>query len=439
MKRNLIIVAAVALLALGGWWGYGRMMASSTAAREKAAALTPQPGAATEFVSASGKLLPVHWAGLSPAVAGTISAVYVAEGDLVEAGRVLIDLDNGVLKSQVAISEANLAEAEAGRNKLIAGAAPEDITAARADVAAAQGSVAQAEAALQEIQQSVAVSQAQVGITEAQYRELASHPTQAERVAAMRQIELTAAVVKAAQRSYDLVLGDPGLASRPEAVALEQATVNHNSAKAAYDAATQGATPQQLAVAQAQIVAAKAQLGVASGRTPAAQAAVQSANAGLARAQAALARIIAGATAEDRIVADARVKSAQAEVAMARSQLAQAQVSAPFAGQVGAIPVRVGELATPGQSLLVLGDTTHMRVETTDLRESDVTPLKVGMAAEVTFDALPNRSFTGRVSRIAVMSNVEKGSTNYTVVVELDQSDPALRWGMTAFVNVPTH
>ena len=36
------------------------------------------------------------------------------------------------------------------------------------------------------------------------------------------------------------------------------------------------------------------------------------------------------------------------------------------------------------------------------------------------------------------MSNTEKGSTNYTVEVDVPDLDPGLRWGMTAFVNIRT-
>jgi hypothetical protein len=34
------------------------------------------------------------------------------------------------------------------------------------------------------------------------------------------------------------------------------------------------------------------------------------------------------------------------------------------------------------------------------------------------------------------MSSAEKGSTNYTVIVDVTDLDPALRWGMTAFANI---
>jgi RND family efflux transporter MFP subunit len=129
---------------------------------------------------------------------------------------------------------------------------------------------------------------------------------------------------------------------------------------------------------------------------------------------------------------------ARAALTTARAQLAQTQVLAPFAGQAGAVLARPGEMAMPGQVLLTLGDTSQMRIETTDVRETDVGRLKPGMPVEVTFDALPGRTFQGTIRRIAPMSNAEKGSTNYTVIVDVPALDAGLRWGMTAFVNIKT-
>jgi hypothetical protein len=54
----------------------------------------------------------------------------------------------------------------------------------------------------------------------------------------------------------------------------------------------------------------------------------------------------------------------------------------------------------------------------------------------VTFDAVKGKTFTGKVARIAPMSSQGQGGVNYTVIVELDQLDPALRWGMTAFTDI---
>jgi HlyD family secretion protein len=70
------------------------------------------------------------------------------------------------------------------------------------------------------------------------------------------------------------------------------------------------------------------------------------------------------------------------------------------------------------------------------LRETDVARVKERQKVEVTFDALPNETFQGIITRISPMAREEKGSSNYTTVVTLDQVDPRLRWGMTAFVNI---
>jgi len=77
-----------------------------------------------------------------------------------------------------------------------------------------------------------------------------------------------------------------------------------------------------------------------------------------------------------------------------------------------------------------------LRVETTDLSEADVARIRVGAVANVTFDALPGKTLTGKVTRIAPMSTPGQSGVNYTVLVELNQIDPALRWGMTAFVDI---
>lgn len=434
-KRTIIIVAVVVLAVLAGWFGYNRFVAAP--AREAAA--TPEVAQAAEsqnVIWASGKLVPEQWAGLSPATAGVIRAFHVREGDRVEAGAVLAELDNAVLRAQIETAKAAVAEAEAAEARLLAGATPAELDAAHAEVAAANAAVALAEAGALQAKEAIAAAQAQVAIAQAQYNDLASRPTPAERLQAQLQVDLAAAALQQAQRAYDQVAGDPAIGRRPEALALDQATLNHNAAQAAYNVAVQGATPQQLAAARAQIEAARRQVAGAQLRIPEAVAGVDGAKAQLARAQAGSRALTDGPTAADKAMATARVQQARAALATAEAQLRQAQIMAPFAGQVGEVLTRVGEQAAPGVPALMLGDTSRLLVETTDLRETDVAKVEEGMTVEVTFDALPGRSFQGVITHIATMSTVEKGSTNYTIKVDVTDLDPNLRWGMTAFVNI---
>ena len=122
--------------------------------------------------------MPERWAGLSPAIAGTVRAVHVSEGDAVEAGQLLVELDNGVLQSQVEVGRRRAGRGGGGAAiALLAGATPAQIAAAKADLAGAKAGVAQAQADLEQARQAPPPRKSQVAIAQAQYDELASRPT----------------------------------------------------------------------------------------------------------------------------------------------------------------------------------------------------------------------------------------------------------------------
>jgi HlyD family secretion protein len=144
------------------------------------------------------------------------------------------------------------------------------------------------------------------------------------------------------------------------------------------------------------------------------------------------------ATAEEIAQAEARVEQAGWQIAQIEQQIRDAEVRAPFDGTVGMVDVRAGEVVAPGQPLFTVGNLDTLRVETTDLDEIDVVRVSAGQPVSVTFDAFPDKVYTGRVIRISPMAAPGAGGVNYTVIVELDEPDPALRWGMTAFVDIET-
>ena len=437
MRRIITWVLIIGVLAAAGWWGYGYYQEQQTAAQEAeimaAAALEQE---VDQVIWASGKLTPVTWAGLGPTTAGTIAAIHVGGGDWVEVGDVLLELENSVLRGQVAVAEAAGAEAMAALTKIKAGATAAEIAAAQAAVETAKAQVAVAGAALLDVQSAVEAAQALVAQAQAQYAELASHPTEQERVAAQAVIAQAEAGLRNAQAAYNIVKGDPAIGSMPQSLALAQATANLEAANAQQAALLTGASQAQLAVAARAIDVARTGVTAAQNRAPGVEANIRAAMAQVTSAQAALDRLLAGATAEDVAIAEARVVSARAALESATAQLQLTQVIAPFAGQIGQINVRVGEVIVPGSVAILLGDTRQMHVETTDLRETDVIRVHTGQIVEVTFDALPERFFTGTVASVAPVSSAERGSTNYTVYVDVTDLDPTLRWGMTAFVNI---
>lgn len=437
MRRVITWVLVIAVLAAVGWWGYTYYLEQQAATLEaEAAAAAALEQTPEQVIWASGKLTPVTWASLGPATSGTVTAVHVASGDWVAAGDLLLEMENSVLQGQVAVAEAAVQEATAALAKLKAGATPAEIAAVQAAVAAARAQVAVAGAALLEVQSAVETAQAQVAQAQAQYAEAASHPNAQEQVAAQAVIAQAEAGLKNAQAAYNIVKGDPAIGAMPQSLALAQATANLEAANAQQAAILQGPSPAQLAVAARAIDVARTGVSAAESRAPGAEASARAAMAQVASAQAALDRLLEGATAEDIDMAEARIASAQAALASVTAQVRLTQVTAPFDGQVGAINVRPGEIINPGEAAILFGDTHQMHIETTDLRETDVIYVQDGQTVEVTFDALPDRVFTGVVTSVAPVSSAVQGSTNYTVDVDVADLDPALRWGMTAFVNI---
>jgi multidrug resistance efflux pump len=163
--------------------------------------------------------------------------------------------------------------------------------------------------------------------------------------------------------------------------------------------------------------------------------ALQEALAKLAKAERDYQTLLAGPDPDLVALAEARLENAKAAIAAAEEKLADLEIRALYDGTISEVNVREGEWVSPGMPIIVLADLKNLRVETTDLNEIDVARVKVGDKVNVTFDALPDVKVTGKVTLISPKSS-EGSGVNYTVVIELDEIPEALRWGMTAFVDI---
>jgi RND family efflux transporter MFP subunit len=140
---------------------------------------------------------------------------------------------------------------------------------------------------------------------------------------------------------------------------------------------------------------------------------------------------------EKRQEAEAKLNGAKAGLDLAKFTLAQGTLTAPFDGTVVKLDVRVGEVTSPGKVVLVLGDTAHMQIETTDLSERDVRGVRDGQPAAVTIEAL-NTTITGKVVSVSPISEIVGGDVVYKVKIKLDEQPADLLWGMSAEVQIQT-
>jgi HlyD family secretion protein len=487
MRRRYIIIGIAALLVVAAYVGYTQVYAPSVAP-------TPTPEIADDFetvIWASGEVVPATWASLSFPISGQVIELAVSEGDRVEAGTVLARLDTAQLKDAVAASEAAVEAAEADLAHLKAGPRPAEIIQAEEVVRSAEAArdaaqaqldqvqaeldrlengarpaeIAQAEEAVNSAEAARGTAQAQLDGAQAELKRLLAGAREEEVEAASAALLKAEAALRLAQAAYDRIAWAGDVGDTPEALALENATLDYDVAKANYEAVLDGARPEEVEAAQAAVAGAEAGLaqaeaGVASaqaaldllreGASPeeiaAAQAAVaqaranlDQAGAGVGSAQAALDLLLEGATPEQIAMAEAEVAQVKANLTAAQTALGQAVLTAPFDATVSQIYVREGEQVIsgfPDEPVMTLGDLSTMRVETTDLRETDVNRIALGQEVDITFDALPDTLLKGHVVYISPKADSEGGGVNYTTIVEFDEYDSRLRWGMTAYVNI---
>jgi macrolide-specific efflux system membrane fusion protein len=88
-----------------------------------------------------------------------------------------------------------------------------------------------------------------------------------------------------------------------------------------------------------------------------------------------------------------------------------------------------------GSTTISLADTSQYHVDVL-IDETEISQLNTDQKAEITFDALTGITLTGQVALIDPAGTVSNGVVNYTVRVDLDPAEAALRADMTANVRV---
>jgi HlyD family secretion protein len=346
---------------------------------------TPAPELPSRYsgaaVTASGEVVAAQEAQMGFAMTGQVESVEVELGDEVQQGDTLVTLESSSLEAGVAQAEAALEAVRAQLAEVEAGARPEELAAAEAAYAGAL----------------------------AQYHKLEAGPSAEERRMALAALRKAEATLVQAQGAYDEIVWMEEVTEMPQTLALQQATLDYESALANYELVTRGALPEDLEVAWAGVESAKAQVDM----------------------------LEAGATAEQLAAAQASVAQAEAALATARASLNQATLTAPFSGTIADVQVTTGQVVMPGQVVVTLADMGHLRVETTDLSERDVARVQVGQEATVFVEAL-GLDVLGRVSHISPLASTVGGDVVYTVVVDLDEQPEGLRLGMSVEVEIST-
>jgi len=164
-----------------------------------------------------------------------------------------------------------------------------------------------------------------------------------------------------------------------------------------------------------------------------------------------------------RAQAAAQLASAQRRVAQQEANqtrlsdvLAKYDATAPLDGVVTDLPVRVGETVVPGvqnssaSTIMTIADMSLITAEV-KVDETDIVSVQIGQIANITIDAIPNKTFTGKVIEIgntAILrssglaasqsATSSQEAKDFKVVIALQDPPDEIRPGLSCSAKITT-
>lgn len=340
----------------------------------------------TVRITANGTVKPIQSVNLSPKTAGRLAKLLVEQGDRVEQGQVLAQMEDADLQARLSQAKANLSKAQASLAEARAGSRPEEIRQANARLLQAQA----------RLDESRAGNPSEVDQAKSQVE------------AAKSRLELAQ---KRANRFTSLAeQGAQTLDKRDEALSEQRnAQAALNEAYQRLQKVEMGNPPQ---IAQLEAAVAEAQADMQQRQNGKRQSEI------------------------DQFVA--AVKAVEAEVEAAQVQLKDTVVTAPFTGIVTQKYATEGAFVTPSTSASGAASATSTSIIAlakglevlAKVPEVDIGQIKPGQTVEVVADAFPDQVFKGRVQLVAPEAVVEQNVTSFQVRVALETGQKELRSGM---------
>jgi HlyD family secretion protein len=392
-KRLVVVVAAVAVVALAGFYFWGN---SADAAPYLTAKV--ERGNLRNTVTATGTLQAVNTVQVGSQASGTISALYADFNSTVKKGQVIAQLDPSVAQAQVEQAKANLQQAQAQLQSARAAVVQSHAGAAvtRAGVSDAKAKALAAASTTQNQQAGVSAAQANVNVLKAELDDAASYLKQEQTllqsgVISARELQTAETSYKTAEAKYNQA-----------AAQLKMAEVSAQSASVAGQAS-----------AAAQVEQAQAQTQQSQGQVQTAAAQVQN--------------------------AEAQVQQATAALQLAEINLQHTTIASPIDGVVVSRDVNIGQTVAASLQaptlFTIAQDLTQMQV-IANIDQADIGLVEQAKGASFNVDAFPGQEFKGTIQQMRLNPQTVQNVVTYNVVIDVANPEQKLKPGMTANLTI---
>ena len=384
--RIIVIILVVAGVGTGGFFAYRQYQSRQAALSNNYETVAAGLGDLTATVGATGTVRANQTAMLGWQTSGTIKKINVMVGSTVKAGDVLAILDVTSLAQNVILAQADL------------------VTAQRNLDALKNSQLAQAQAQLNLADAQKALSDAKKQRSYLNYR-----ASDDQIQSARNDLVIANDKVDKAQEAYDKVsdraADDPLRAqSYNNLIAARQ---NRDQVQYNLDYLLSTTNPEDIAEADAKVAMAEAQLGDAQREWD---------------------RLKNGPDPSDISAAQARVDAIQAT-------LNTQSIKAPFGGTITEVDASTGDQVSPGTVAFRLDDVSHLLLDV-QISEVDINRIAANQEVGMSFDAISDKTYSGKVSQVAKVGTLSQGSVIFNVTIEMTDADQSVLPAMTAAVNI---
>ena len=124
------------------------------------------------------------------------------------------------------------------------------------------------------------------------------------------------------------------------------------------------------------------------------------------------------------------LRSAELNMDNLQEAMSNYTVTSPISGTIIEKNAKAGDALTAGSDLCTIYDLSYLEM-TLNVDELQVSDVSVGQSVQVTADAVPDKTYTGTVTRVSMKGSSNGGTTTYPVTVRIDETE-GLRPGMNA-------
>lgn len=448
IKERKIISGVIILLALAsGWWIYGKLI--STAGQTRYVTAAVEKGTLVVSITGSGQVSASNQVNIKPKVSGDVVYIGVANGQVVVAGTLILQIDSIDAEKTVRDAKINLNNAKLVLEKL-----KNTLYNANGDLISKsdlekvyEGGFSSAANAFLDLPTIMAGLQGILfGTTlsnggQANYSYYGDSVKNYDARASQYSADSNDTYQKA-RRAYDQNFSDYKAASRLSDNATIENLINETYdtskliAEAVKSANNLIQLYQDILSGRDLKVQALSNTHLASLNTYTGQTNSHLLNLSSARTTISNKKIAILNDPIDIASSETSVRQKENALADAQDNLAYYSIRAPFDGTVAQLNVKKFDVISSGTIITTL--ITKQKIAEISLNEVDAAKIKVGQKATLTFDAIPDFTISGEVAEIDAAGTVTQGVVTYNLKISFDTQDDRVKTGMSVSAAIIT-